>query len=126
MRYVLAASLLAAAVPAHATGGLLCRPLDGDGPSIGLVIGHGTVGGIAGANLIEGERVRSTMGADAPLMLAQAWIDDELLLADLSGPDALEHVARLRARFEPARRGSAASGTLAMGGETFRVRCEER
>ncbi len=40
MRYALAAAALACASPALATGGLECRPIQGAGPRLHLVIGH--------------------------------------------------------------------------------------
>ena len=124
MRIVPAAALLLfAAVPAHATQGLLCRAESGGLPRISLVIG---AGGIAGASLDENGRWVSTMSPSAQLVLAQAWIDRAQVMADIVSP-AWDMVAQLRVRFEPLVRGRprAARGTLTLRGRTFRVRCEE-
>lgn len=126
MRLALAVVLLLGATPAFATGGMLCRPVSGEGPALSLVIGHGVPGAIVGASLIEPGATRSTMGENAPLLLAQAWMDDELLLVDLADPQALCRIARLRARFHTAGRGPVtATGTLAVAGRAIRVRCVE-
>ena len=123
MKCALAAGLLLAAAPAHATQGLLCRPASGEGPRLSLVIG---AGGIAGASLDESGGWVSTMGAGTTLHLAQAWIDREQALADIVD-ETWDRVARLRLRFEPSVRGSptTASGTLTLRGRDWRVRCEE-
>jgi hypothetical protein len=96
--------------------------LTGAAPRISLVIG---AGGIAGASLDEHGRW-ITVGPEAGLTLAQAWIDREQVLADIVGP-TWERVARLRVRFDPPARGrpNSARGTLTLRGRTFRVRCEE-
>ena len=124
MRYQAPAVLLAMflAAPAHATQGLLCRPVSGEGPRISLVIG---AGGIAGASLDEDGHWVSTM-TDGPLILAQAWIDREQVMADIVDP-GWDRVAELRARFEPPARGrpTTARGTLTLRGRTFPVRCQE-
>jgi hypothetical protein len=123
VRLFMALPLLAAAAPALATQGLLCRAESGEAPRLSLVIG---AGGIAGASLDEGGGWVSTMVHNAPLILTQAWIDREQVMADIAEP-AWDRVAELRARFEPPVRGrpTTASGTLNVRGRTFRVRCEE-
>lgn len=123
VRLFMALPLLAAAAPALATQGLLCRPESGEGPRLSLVIG---AGGIAGASLDEGRGWVSTMVADAPLILTQAWIDRTQVMADIAEP-TWDRVAELRARFEPPAHGrpTTATGTLVVRGRNFRIRCEE-
>ena len=124
MRYSLSATLgalLFAATPAHATQGLLCRPLSGVGPRLSLVIG---AGGIVGASLDEKGEWVSTLARSPSLILAQAWIDREQVLADLAD-SKWDRVARLRVRFEPPvpRQPAAATGRLELRGHSFAVRC---
>ena len=123
VRLFIALPLLAAAAPALATQGLLCRAESGEAPRLSLVIG---AGGIAGASLDEGGGWVSTMVPDAPLILTQAWIDRDQVMADIADP-AWDKVAELRARFTPPARGNPtiATGTVTVRGRTFRVRCEE-
>lgn len=122
MKYAAAALLLFPAT-AHATQGLLCQAEAGELPRISLVIG---AGGIAGASLDENGAWVSTMAPGGPLMLAQAWIDREQVMADIVAPN-WDPVAQLRVRFEPPARGKprAARGSLTLRGRTFAVRCEE-
>ena len=123
MKYALATGLLLAAAPVQATQGLLCRSPSGEGPRLSLVIG---AGGVAGASLDENGSWVSTMAPDAPLTLAQAWIDSEQVLADIVD-QRWDRVAQLRVRFEPPTRGSptTATGTLNLRGRDWRVRCQE-
>ena len=126
MRYSLpaaAAVLLFAAIPAHATQGLLCRPLAGERPRLSLVIG---AGGIVGASLDEKGEWVSTMARDPSLILTQAWMDREQALADITD-SKWDRVARLRVRFQPPvrRQPATATGTLELRGRTHRVRCVE-
>ena len=118
-----AAALLFVAQPAYATQGLLCRPMSGERPRLSLVIG---AGGIAGASLDEKGHWVSTAATNPKLILAQAWIDRQQVLADIVAPN-WDSVARLRVRFLPAvrRQPATASGTLWLRGRTLRVRCVE-
>jgi hypothetical protein len=125
MKYAIAAaaSLLLAALPAHATQGLLCRPASGKLPRISLVIG---AGGIAGASLDEKGTWVSTMARDPRLILAQDWIDRQQVMADIVNP-RWDRVAELRARFDPPapRKPRTARGTLKLRGRVIPVRCIE-
>ena len=118
-----AALLLIAATPVQATQGLLCRAAGGDGPRLSIVIG---AGGIVGASLDEGGGWVSTTVQGGPLMLPQAWIDGEQVLADIVS-ERWDRVARLRVRFDPPapRQPRSATGTLALRGRDWPVRCEE-
>lgn len=128
MRFALHAAAvlgLGLSTPALATGGLLCRPVAGEGPTLSLVIGHGAGPGIVGANLSESGRVRSTLGDRAPLRIGQGWIDPQRVWLDLTDGPAMRYEARLRATFQPRLRGRPALGTLSRNGRTYRVRCVE-
>ena len=125
MRRRLASALLLAAfaaAPAHATQGQNCRPVSGTGPEIGIVIG--TLG-IAGVNLTEDGRTRSTFGAGAPLAIRRAWIDPDRLWIDLADATLARDEGRLR--LQPSGRGRVRhlAGTFGRGGRLYRLRCEE-
>lgn len=111
-----------AATPAAATQGVDCRPASASGPRIGVVIGST---GIAGANLTEGGVTRGTMGADAPLAIAQAWIDRQRLWIDLTDPNHMQSEGRLRLVWSGRGDGRRLAGTFERGGRVYRVRCEE-
>jgi len=119
--------LFVSASPALATAGLLCRPVRGDGPTLSLVIGHGIGNGVAGANLFEAGRDRSTFREADDLALGQSWIDRQRVWVDLTDRNALRYEGRLRVAFEPPRRrqSTTALGTFVRNGRTYRVRCEE-
>ena len=122
MRFAFAALMLFAATPAAATQGQYCRTSSGSGPSIGIVIGSP---GIVGANLTESGVTRTTMGPDAPLAIAQAWIDRQRLWIDLTDPNHMQSEGRLRLAWVGRGRTRHLAGTFARGGRVYRVRCEE-
>jgi hypothetical protein len=121
MRFAIAAAALCCSAPAFATGGFLCSPADGKGPTISLVIGHGIPGGVIGAAIREGGRWRSTMQPGEGLALGQAWIDAERTWVDLVHPETGAPEAQLRVR----NRGFGGTGTLVRNGRTYRVRCSQ-
>jgi hypothetical protein len=120
-RLLIGLGALAAATPAQATTGLLCRPVAGDGPRLHLVIGT-AAGGIFAAHLTIDGRTQSTMTGDSRIALGQSWIDRRLLMVDIADRNLERIEARLRARFG---RNGIATGTLEVAGRTVRVRCEE-
>ena len=110
----LAAAAVAAvfAVPAHATGGLICRSAAGE---VSLTIGHTASPAIVAARL-------SANGRVVPTSLAQGWIDRSEIRLDLTDPNATLIEARLRAK----RTGNYYEGALARRGMKPRwVRCRE-
>jgi hypothetical protein len=123
MRYALAAALLAlaATAPALATGGFICSPVSGKGPTISLVIGHGVPGGVIGAALKEGGRWRSTMDARVAMVLDQSWIDKERTWVDIVHRESGAPEAQLRVH----NRGFGGTGTLVRKGRTYPVRCRQ-
>jgi hypothetical protein len=121
MRYAIAAAALCCSAPAFATGGFLCSPVDGKGPAISLVIGHGIPGGVIGAAIREGGRWRSTMTPGEGLVLDQWWIDRERTWVDLVHPQTGASEARLRVRNQ----GFGGMGTLVRAGRNYPVRCRQ-
>ena len=113
-RFWLCAAPLAllAAVPAQATGGMICRSAAGE---ISLTISHSAASAIVGARLSAG-------GRTVPISIAQSWIDRSEIRLDLTDPNAMRVAARLRAK----RIGKVYEGALARRGHTPRwVRCRE-
>ena len=119
MRYAAAAIALACSSPALATGGFLCSPESGEGPSISLVIGHGIPGGVVGVSIKEDGRWLSTYGGKHGFVLDQWWIDRERTWVDLVHPETGLPEAQLRVRNQ----GFGGSGTLVRKGRTWKVRC---
>jgi hypothetical protein len=121
-----AASLLAGlATPAHATQGELCRPISGSGPTVSIVIGSSVSSAVAGVNLIEGGVVRSSFGENAPIAIAQAWIDRQRLWIDIADADHQRYEAQVRLSWVGRGRARHMAGTIARNGRVYRVRCEE-
>ena len=117
----IAAALLCAASPALATGTILCRSTisPGQGPELSLVVGPT---GIAQAHFSLGEeRFTTGVGTDAPV-IAQTWLDRDMLKLDIMDANADSRIARLDTR---RRRGSDYLGILIHRGRTWRVRCGE-
>jgi len=122
--FAAAAVLLSAATPAFATGGYVCRPVSGAGPSLSVVTGHGVAPVAVSATIRDGRRQLSSSGTAPALAVAQSWIDDLDLRLDLVDRNAMRYEARLRARFAARSRGRQALGTLSRNGRVLRVRCE--
>ena len=127
MRLVVAARALACASPAFATAGLECRPTQGKGPTLHLVIGHAVAPSLVSVRMNDGLAYNSgneRMGSRG-LAVARSWIDDRLLWLDLADPDLTRFEGRLRAVFQPRLRGRPALGTFVRNGRTWKVRCVE-
>ena len=125
-----AACLIAAPLPALATGGFSCTAPGGRGPSLSIVVGHGVVPQVVGVTLRDGARTYATGGSIpearlTPIIVGQSWIDAQELRLDLLDAQALRFEGRLRARFQPRVRGRPAVGTLLRNGRTYRMRCVE-
>ena len=100
------------AVPAHATGGMICRSAAGE---VSLTISHTAAPAIVAARLTSGGRL-------VPTGIAQSWIDRSEIRLDLTDPNATRVEARLRAK----RTGNVYEGALARRGMAPRwVRCRE-
>jgi hypothetical protein len=109
-----AAALIAAAAPAHASGGLLCRTAGARPILLSLGIGHVTGAPLVSARLVDA-------GRDVAVSPAQWWLDDEQVRLVLVGPNALKQELLLRAT----RNGRAFDGNIWRGGKRRWVRCRE-
>ena len=107
-------ALLAAATPAHATGGLICRTAGARPIEVAVGFGH-----VPGSPLILTRLLES--GRNVPVSAAQWWLDDKEVRLLLIGPNALKQELLLRAR----RRGHVYDGTLWRSGQRRWVRCRE-
>lgn len=107
------------ATPAHATIGLLCKPLRGEGPAVSLVFGAGADGGIAAVNLKEGPGWRSSYKKEDRLLLTRSSRDGAWIRANFLDARKPQRPGRLQVRIS----GYRAAGTLSFGGRSIAVRC---
>jgi len=127
-RYVAAAAAvfgITVSSASHATGGLACRPLNGAGPSLNLVIGHGIPSGLVSVTLTERARSISTFDKPQVIAIDQSWINSQIVWLDLVDVRSGVRVVRLRASSAKRSRIPAYTGTLARHGRITRVRCIE-
>lgn len=104
------------AVPAQATGGLVCSTSGARPVTIALVVSHTAVPAIVSARLTDN-------GREVPVMAAQSWLDPTEVRIDLTDRNAMRHEARLRATWRKASRSY--DGSLWRGGRRHWVRCRE-
>ena len=102
------------AVPAHATGGMVCRTAGARPIELTIGIGH-----VAGSPLVSARLLES--GRTVPVSAAQWWLDDREVRLVLVGPNALKQELLLRAT----RNGRAYDGNVWRGGQRRWVRCRE-
>lgn len=121
---IIALVVMLASGPAHATGGLLCRPIRGAGPSLSLVIGHGIPSLLVGVNVNDGKGWFSTMDKPQVIAISRNWIDEQIVWLDLVDVRTGARVVCLRATSD-GKRSYAYSGTLSRRGRVTRVRCIE-
>jgi hypothetical protein len=121
MRYAIAAAAVALTIssPAAATVGLHCKPSGGGKPHVGLVFGAGADGGIASVHLMEGEVWRSSYQREDGLVLTRSSVQRRLVRADFLDNHGRQRRGQLRVRIS----GYTASGTFALNGRTWKVRC---
>lgn len=105
---------LAAASPAHATGGMICKTANGSKVEISVGFGH-----VAGAPLIV-TRLR-VAGQVIPVIAPQWWLDDREMRLMLTDPEALNRLLTLHAR----RDGDHYDGHIEWRGARHWVRCRE-
>lgn len=105
---------LLTAVPAHATGGLICRTAGANPIQVALVISHTAVPAVVSARLTD-------RGRDIAVVTAQSWFETGEVRVDLVDRNAQRHEARIRA----VRRGAAYDGSLWRNGMRRWVRCRE-
>ncbi|MGE3830494.1 MAG: hypothetical protein AB7F76_05810 [Parvibaculaceae bacterium] len=92
--------LLAAAVPAHASGALMCDSLDKKA-SISVGMGHLPVVGVLGIDIeANGKRWSTTKGKDViPIANGQAFGSDEQFYFDITDDNIEGVIAKLRVLF---------------------------
>ena len=112
--FAAAAALIGVAVPAHATGGLVCRTAGARPIELSVGFGH-----VPGSPLLHARLLDA--GRNVPVSAAQWWLDGKEVRILLVGPDALKQELLLRA----ARNGRALDGNLWRGGQRRWVRCHE-
>lgn len=120
-RLLIVLPLLAAAVPAWATGGFDCRSTDGSGLRMSGAVGHVIGAPLVSAHLHFGERALSTADPEPQLVIARSWLDSERIWVDLADPQLSRFEAQLRVRVGA---NWTATGTLVRDGLTHPVRCE--
>jgi hypothetical protein len=69
--------------------------------------------------------VRSSFGENAPIAIAQAWIDRQRLWIDIADADHQRYEAQVRLSWVGRGRARHMAGTIARNGRVYRVRCEE-
>jgi hypothetical protein len=106
--------LIAAAGPAHATGGFTCRTTGAPAIEIGLGFGHAP-----GAPLVLARLVDS--GRQVPVTAPQWWLDSNELRLLLASPDAMRRELILKAK----KNGRFYDGSIWRGGKRRWVRCRE-
>lgn len=109
-----AAAALGIAMPANATGGLLCSTAGPRPISLALVVSHTAVSAIVSARLTDS-------GRDVPVSLAQSWLEPNEVRLDLTDKNAMRHELRLRAKLN----GRTYDGSLWRNGQRRWVRCRE-
>ena len=112
--FLLLPLMLAFAVPAKATGGLVCKTAGADPISVSLGFGH-----VPGSPLISARLVDN--GQAVPVEQAQWWLDEHEMRLILIGPEALREEVRIRAE----RNGDTYDGSIWRNGVHRWVRCRE-
>jgi hypothetical protein len=106
--------LLGLAVPAQATGGLLCRTAGPRPIELSLVISHTVVPAVVSARL-------SDTGRNVPVATAQSWLEQSEIRLDLVDPNSIRHEARLQAK----KNGRFYDGRIWRFGRPRWIRCRE-
>ena len=104
----------AAAAPAHATGGFICRTAGPNPVEVAVGFGH-----VPGAPLIARRLI--DRGRSVPVADAQWWLDASELRVLLIAPDAVREEVKVQAK----RNGHTYDGSLWRGGKRRWVRCRE-
>jgi hypothetical protein len=105
---------LAAAGPARAAGGMVCRTAGPNPIEAWFVISHTVIPAVVSARLTDDRR-------DVEVAVAQAWLDSVDFRADLTDRNATRHELRVRASAN----GHVYDGSLWRDGKRRWVRCRE-
>lgn len=108
--------VLFTAVPAQATGGMICRTAGPNPVQVSIGFGHAP-----GAPLIATATRLSENGRNIPVSAPQWWLDDSELRLLLVDPTAMRREAIVRTK----RNGHVYDGSLWRGGKRRWVRCRE-
>jgi hypothetical protein len=106
--------LLAAAAPAHATSGMLCKTADPKPVEVSLVIGNTTGSPLVSGRLVDG-------GRSVEVRAVQWWLDASELRLLLVDAQATRAEVTLTAK----KNGRYYDGTLVRSGRSRWVRCRE-
>ena len=104
----------AAATPARATGGLVCKTAGADPLELSVGFGH-----VPGSPIILTRLMDK--GRNVPVKDAQWWLDNQEVRLVLIAPDAMREEARIRAL----RNGHVYDGSIWRSGRQRWVRCRE-
>jgi hypothetical protein len=116
---------IALAVPAAASGGIMCE--GGDGVSAYLATGRLPVLQIIGANAQAGGTAWSTgpeRGDGTPFAVGQAFADSQQVLVDFVDPNFESVIVGLRLRFDGSE-DLPLTGVMTAGGQSYDVQCGE-
>lgn len=114
--FVILPFLVAIAVPAQATGGLVCSTAGPRPIQVSVGFGHAP-----GAPLISSATRLLDDGRSIPVIAPQWWLDDSELRLLLADPTAMRRELILKAK----RNGHVYDGNLWRGGKRRWVRCRE-
>ena len=106
--------LIAAATPAHATGGMVCKTAGRRPVEVSMVIGHTIGSPLVSARMTEG-------GRSSDVRAAQWWLDASELRLLLVDPQATRPELTLKAK----KNGRFYDGMLVRFGRSRWVRCRE-
>ena len=106
--------LLAAAMPAHATSGMVCGTANPNPVEVSLVIGN-----TVGSPIVSGRLLDA--GKSVKVRAVQWWLDASELRLLLVDPDATQHEVLVKAK----KNGRFYDGTLVRSGRSRWVRCRE-
>ena len=106
--------LVAAATPAHATGGMVCKTAGPRPVEVSMVIGHTVGSPLVSARMIQGKR-------SIEVRAAQWWLDASELRLLLVDPQATRPELTLKAK----KNGRYYDGALVRSGRSRWVRCRE-
>lgn len=119
-------ALLVGAVPAKASGEIICNATDGSGAWIEIGIGRLPVLHVLSAHASDGIGTWSTVAADAhPIVFGQGFMDERQLVVDFTDPNVERIVVSLRLVQASGDKSYAEAGVLSFEGTAvFPVQCE--
>jgi len=113
-KFLLILPIAAAASPALATGGLICRTAGLRSVEVAAVVSHTAVSSVVSVRLID-------EGRNVPVAVAQSWLEPNEFRLDLTNRNSTRHELRLRVT----RNGRNYDGTIWRAGQRHWIRCRE-